>query len=660
MTGLGLSAAEAPPVRQQSTLDGSVPIPAPLRDLPVAKRLAEVDYTRERILVRAQTGSGKTVVFAPYEILAAKMAGKKVKAAVRVPTKAVSGFLVPALKSLWGPLGLKVAELNRDVTEAAAAEAVKADFIVISDGTLPRLLKMAPDLTHYFADEIHSISLGAELDLSLAKIHKLKLRLMSATVDPSNLLDYLGPETLDLVLEGRSFPIEKKTIWASDKVFDRQDERELMSILYRFCETWKETGKAGIVFLATRALCDTSAAGLAHLLPTKAIHGGVNPMEAEKWAAEHSGQSFAVFATVAVAVGITLNVDEVLMADEKIESETVRGIEETTTSCLDDNLATQMLGRCGRLRPGTGYLLTNDKLRNQAYGDPWDNIQPRPIKAPSEKATPFEVVLQLSIHGIYRDEDIDLLGKPNPGELAHARQWLERNGCLEADGSPTRLGRRISAFPMPTQMSHAVLTAPTVQSQLAILAAFTLGAGGPYQLVKEKPLKRNDGRVRPPGFNILPPESLVAESVPLSLAKLLAMAFEVDKDNLYAWCNQRNLLAKPFFAARKDFMERGGQIVKDFAKQTLISTDFAAIANDVHWHLSRHPLFKRGQFDGDTRSGYAGPPAFLDSCFSEAMKWRESLDRRIFYYIPQKKTIRNFQFTSANFCFAEPMQGDQQ
>lgn len=607
-------------------LGGTVAVPEPLANLPVAKRLDDIPWDAQNIIMRASTGSGKSLVAAPMEILMRKSRGEYVKASMRVPTKTVSGFLTPALKELWGPLGLNVSELNREVTKDEEDAAAIADLIIISDGTLPRLMGLTK-LTHYICDEIHQPSLGCELDLAVAKIHGLRLRLMSATVDPRNLLAYLGPDCRDVVLEGRGFPIETDVIVVpredADEVFSRTKHDVLDSYLVPFAERLVAESKAGMVFLCTRDMCDSAAQRLASTLPTKAIHGGVAPKESEAWARKHAGQPFLAFCTIGAATGVTLNVDEVLIADERIDGgiDSV-GMRWQASKPLDDNTMLQMQGRVGRLRPGKATLLTN--VRGDGWS--WGEVRPREIQPPSEKSGAYEVVLAMANHGLTNDDAYQVLGRINPVSTANARKWFIRNGCLKEDGHITDFGKRILRFPVPPREAHCILTAKGAKMQLAILAMFQVGAEGTYGIVHAKPPKRYRGETWLHPFPVLPLDTLAAGSVPVSMVKLMKALLGVSKDDVWGWAKRNNLSGIRMWRLRKDFLAAAERVLKDTAKSTFlcIDADSPDFRDGLHDHLSRHELFANRR----VHLGVWGQPMF-DSVYAEAFGLDEHRGRTV-------------------------------
>jgi hypothetical protein len=668
-------------MEQQTSLATGPPpapqIPEALQRLPVAKQIGEIDFTRRFILARAQTGSGKTTILPAYEALLRKSQGKKGCVAVRVPTKTVAGFTVPFIRREWDSLGIKVGNLNRDVAKGSKEEKLcaTADVVFISDGSLNRLRQLQP-VGALVVDEAHYMTnVNAELDLASAKRDGMDIRLMSATVDPQMFLDYL-PGCAHYVLEGRVYPVRTHTIWASEKVFDRNDHAELFDILQKAVVRAKAASDGFLVFLPTKQMTETVAKHFADQLPTTFIHGSVNPADAEKWTREQAGKAFMATATTAAATGVTIDVGCVYICDERVESVVERGIERMSTEHLDGNGLLQMKGRAGRLREGDAYLITHEGARDRRRGeDPWEFVVPEPIVPPAQKATPFEVVLSMAQHGITSNDGIDLLSKLDLGELAHAREWLVQNHCLRPDGTMTHMGRYVAAFPLPTQYAHLVLSGrcrkcargdyveesrcpQCVRVRLTLLAAFCLGLEGVYGLLKVKPRSKQLFAIRAdrPEWQLLPPEVVAYGSVPMSLAKLMKCI--LSRDNLFDWANANNLWARPLFAAKKDFATNAEFILKESAVRAFrapaTDLDSPDLQADVHEHLKRHPLFRYRIIAGAT-DRRSRPNGIFDSCFSDLFGL-ETHNYRPWdcWSIPKKVKTGNFEFIALEMGFLEP------
>lgn len=666
---------------------GQLTIPEGLMRLPVARQIHEINFDLPNFVARAATGSGKTMIVPAYEALLRKGRGEKGCIAIRVPTKVVGGFVTSGLRMFWKDAGLKVGILNRDVTPKEEKFCSEADIVIISDGSLNRLMKLN-NVHAFYADEAHWLSLNAELDIAIAKQKGIPVRLLSATIDEKPFIDYLGPGTGNYLLEGRTFPIRKHVIWASDAVFKRDALDELYSIIDQACASLNAAGESGIFFLPTRQMCEDAAAHFVKAIPTTFVHGGVSPAEAETWTTRHAGKPYLVFATTAAAVGITLDLHRAYIADEIIDSVVERGMKRMGSGKMDDNMLLQAAGRAGRIREGDAFIITHTDHRDPGFV--WDEVRPRPIKPPAEKATPFEVIMAMAQHGITKDDELDLISNLDPEELRIAREWLQRNNCIDAEGNLTKLGKYVGAFPMATQQAHLILShrcrpcaagvyneasrcPRCIKGRLTLLAGFTLGLQGTFGMLRIKPrsaalvdkrlgpvVKTKNGDSRDaaksfPHFCLVPPDTLVMGSVPLSLAKLMQRIVKMEARDIKGWADENNFWAKSLFTARKDFTENASFVLNEGGLRAfkVVNLDDVELQRDVHEHLKRHPLYKPAAIYGATQDN-RGMPGFFDSVYADCFDM-DIIQRPWFAWsIPEMVRKPRFSFFSLTMGFVEP------
>lgn len=661
---------------------GPIDIPEALLRLPVARQIADIDFSRQNFVARAATGSGKTMVVPAYEALLRKSRGEKGCIAIRVPTKVVGGFVTSGLRMFWKEAGLVVGILNRDVTAKDEKLCQTADLVIISDGSLNRLMKLNNVLAFY-ADEAHWLSLNAELDIAIAKQKGIPVRLLSATIDEKPFIDYLGEGTGNYLLEGRTFPIRKHVIWASEDVFKRDKRDELYAIIQQACDSLNTNAESGIFFLPTRQMCEDAADHFKTVLPTTFVHGGVSPADSERWTTQHAGKPYMVFATTAAAVGITLDLHRSYVSDEMIDSVVERGMKRMQSGKMDDNMLLQAAGRAGRIREGDAFIITHPDHRDPSFD--WDEVRPRPIKPPAEKATPFEVIMAMAQHGITKDDQLDLISNLDPIELGIARDWLVKNGCLDAEGNLTKMGKYVAAFPMATQYAHLVLShrcrpcsagvyneaarcPRCIKGRLVLLAAFTVGLQGMYSAVRIKPRTPalvdirmgkpdKDGNLQGgrPHFCLVPPDTLVMGSVPLSMAKLLQKVTKLEPKDIKNWCDENNLWAKSLYTAKKDFTENASFILNDGGLRAFRATniDDPLLQGDIHSHLKRHPLYKPSALWGATQESRS-LPGFFDSVYADCFDMDIVQKPWFCWSIPEMVRKPRFSFMSLTMAFIEP------
>jgi HrpA-like RNA helicase len=514
-----------------------------LKKLPVSQQIDSIDWENERILCLAETGSGKTICLAPQEAIDT---GRSIL--MRQPTKLATSGVARGLEKFWPDLeiGLSTKDRKENIEDA--------DIIVYSDGSLSGLMKKVDDPVVYF-DEIHALNLvSTEVEMALCKERGVPMRLLSATVDPSNLHQYL-PGLVEHRLSGRAFPIKKDVVKALGPSFDPSSDAFFNGFIRPVVWDVHDRGEHALFFLRTRAQCEQAAKRVTDVDATFA-HGGVYPPDLEEWVEEKGGDPWVIFATVAAATSITIDVGSVFIVDDQQDSIQRGGTTFSFRRPVDNNTLLQMAGRAGRLREGEAILITSDASRS------WDNVHPEPIIPPSEKTTPYEVVMSMVELGL--PIDTPLLGRVQTSEMEHAERWLRDAECIDASGLTT-LGRKInSGINLPIPLAHLAATSATVNKPFA-LASMVAQSRGLYSLLKVKPNTKEYYRARhDPSFSLVPKEIIPHRArAPVLLGRLMQQAF-MNKHRLLAWCREGNLNYQNIKWAMKDYQDAAARLgIKD-------------------------------------------------------------------------------------------------
>lgn len=654
---LGASPPPPPPSNKPVEV-GKYVVPERFMNLPVVKQLDQIDFDALFWIAIAQTGAGKSMILPCVEALMRKARGEKVRIYFRQPTRVAVKFLYSGLKKFWEPLGLTFGIMTRDMKEG-----LENDIIVYSDGSLKSVLTRGDEVEKivYF-DEIHNVgTVATEIEIAICKKMKVPMRLLSATIDPKVFIDYLGPSAKLYHLDGRTFPISKKLVTLPKEDFWREvnDER-----FYRFMDSVVDEvlieHERALFFVPTKAMAHELVEKYDDKIATTFAHGEVNPADLEKWVEDHANEPYIIYCTLVAATSITIDVGRVYIWDERIDGEIKEGIQRQYATRPDNNLVLQMAGRAGRIRSGTSTLITTIGEDGSDWAKPrsWEEIAPVAPVMPCAKTTPFSVLLALAAHGITTDEQIDLLTKLDPEEIAHARTWLVRHGCMTKTGELTKLGEWVDRVPLDVPLAHLLLTAPSDAARLAIAAGIACSLKGSYQMVYLKPdsralnnerfnrrskwITKENERVKgkfdtnglPISPNpapqpqdllpIIPKELVIPDSMPMTMALIMQSAYRArDKNNkgdtLPAFCNRSNLSMRIMNLIMRDFEE----ILKNIGKDALY--DFKALnltnerlIEEVSFHMMSHDTLARVDWvGGKTWPKWRGYGCTLDSVTKE-------------------------------------------
>lgn len=324
----------------------------------------------------------------------------------------------------------------------------------VTEGILARRLLADPKLPGVSAlvlDEFHERHLPGDLTFALAQrlLPRVKLVVMSATLDAAPLAEHLGAVTLRS--EGRRFPVEIEHL-------EKPDERRLGDQVAAAVRKLTVPGTDGdvLVFLpgaaeirhAAQACAEIAAARDLLLVP---LHGDL-PAEEQDRALTPARRRKVILSTnvaeTSVTVpGVTAVVDSGLarIAGHSAWS----GLPSLQVAKISRASATQRAGRAGRTAPGRALRLYT---RHDFDSRP-DHHAPE-----IERLDLAGTVLELRAAGI-DPERLSWLDPPPPSSMQAAQELLSRLGLVEAGGAATALGRDCARFPLHPRLSRLLMEA---------------------------------------------------------------------------------------------------------------------------------------------------------------------------------------------------------
>jgi HrpA-like RNA helicase len=422
-----------------------------LKKLPIYSILDSIDFTRDFVLL-GDVGTGKSTVVPVHEFEAS---GRAKRIIIREPSRATCNALYYSLVALHPWIKDDLAVVTKD-TKINVAGKVR----IVTDGVLLRMLAEGSVAGNsiYF-DESHLMSSQLELCMSLAKKdeHPTKnlFRVMSATIDPREFLSFFGITRVHSII-GRRFPVklEVELVRNLDGMFDT---------LYRYLYA-QPRDESWLVFLPTRKLVEKVASSYGGVY----IHGGLDGSEINKIQRKaEQEKSLKVFATNVIASSVNVQVDNVLIFNDTIDSKDRFGQKTLKYNKIDNNTLLQMMGRIGRFRPGRAVVLTDTPISR--------SIDPIPVSKSLETETPFDLVLLMSKYGL-KFSDLEFMSRVNPKEVSFAEDWLASIGAIEPRTHKiTRKGVLMSEIPYEPDFAHMIASA-LIHGDRS-LARFLLAAG---------------------------------------------------------------------------------------------------------------------------------------------------------------------------------------
>ena len=301
--GADSSFEPAPPVEdRKAPIGGAAPGPRP--ELPIYSILGSIDFS-DHFVVIGDVGTGKSTVVPVHEF---ELGGRKGQIVIREPSRASCNALFYSLKALHPEVADELAIITKD-TKVNVGGRMK----IVTDGVLLRMLaeNSVAGSSIYF-DESHQMSSQLELCMSLVKKQGPEagnlIRVMSATIDPSEFLSFLGVSKVYRI-SGSRFPVKLEF----EIVRDLDEMFAALSSLLR----GQPRGQSWLVFLPTRRLVEKYASSYGGIY----IHGGLEGSEVNRIQRKAvTVRDLKIFATNVIASSVNIYVDYVLIFNEVIYS----------------------------------------------------------------------------------------------------------------------------------------------------------------------------------------------------------------------------------------------------------------------------------------------------------------------------------------------------
>ncbi len=459
---------------------------SPVEGLPIEGIRSDLEreiQSRNRLVVVAPTGSGKTTQIPQYLLEAAGFSGKQILVLQprRVAARAVARRVCQERGvSLGREVGYQVRFDDRTSDETR--------LVFMTEGVFLRRIQTEPNLDRVgvvILDEFHERSLQADVALGLIKAIQQRQRkdltviVMSATLDVDPILDYLAPrggaECPVLSAEGRAFPVTIVYENGRDRrwVTDRAAERVLQ--IARSTE-----GGDVLVFMPGMGEINATARRLRELrlgedfeiLP---LHGDLPPDQQDRVFQSNERRKVIVATNVAESSitieGVRYVVDGGLARVARFNAESGLGsleIEEISQASAD-----QRAGRAGRVGPGICYRLWTESGQLNRLPQTTPEIQRTELS---------EVVLQLSALGVQEVKGFDWLDRPDPMAVDRAEALLRRMGALHRNQGVTALtdvGRQMLRLPIEPRFARMLIEGDRQGcfDQAALWAALVSGRG---------------------------------------------------------------------------------------------------------------------------------------------------------------------------------------
>lgn len=439
-------------------------------DLPISQCLAEIVAAvigSQPVVLKAPPGAGKTTGVPPA-LLAAGIATEGQILLIqprRLPARTAASRLADLV---GGRVGEEVGYHIRFDRRASA----NTKLVVMTTGILLRRLQSDPLLENVacvLLDEFHERSL--EVDLALGMLQRirttlrpeLKLVVMSATLDPHPIRDFLG-DAKAIISEGRSYPVEIR--YAKDLSRDRL-EQQVADLLPRVLP---ETSGHVLVFLPgvgeIRRTHQAIQQSLPHDVQVLPLYGDLSQKHQDDVLRESGHRKIILSTNVAetsiTIPGVTAVIDSGLARVMRFDAAV--GLPKLQLEPISQASAEQRAGRAGRTEPGICWRLWPANTHRSRRERDTPEI---------ERADFSGAMLALAAWGERDVLDFPWLMPPPLLAIETASELLVKLEAIEADRSLSETGRQMLSLPIHPRLARFMLSAADlgVADEAAIAAA---------------------------------------------------------------------------------------------------------------------------------------------------------------------------------------------
>jgi len=410
------------------------------------------------VVITAPPGAGKSTVL-PLIILE----GMKGKGIVLEPRRLAARQIAERMASLLDEsVGETVGYRMRFETKVSPRTRLE----VITEGILTRMLVSDPTLDgvdFVIFDEFHERSLASDTAFALVREAQnmirpdLKIIIMSATIDASSICTVLGAKLIES--EGRMFPVTPIYI-APEHDIPTTDEVARLII-----RAQREQDGDILVFLPGEAEIRRVAEALPNDSTIMPLYSRLSPSEQRAAIAPSpDGKRKTVLATSIAETSLTIEGVRVVIDSGLCRTmvfDKRNGMSHLETVRISRDMATQRMGRAGRLSEGVCYRMWAQSAEHGMQ----ECRRPEILDADLSS-----LVLDITAWGANDIEALPWLTLPPRGNVYQAQALLESLGAVR-NGNITELGKRMSRIPCHPRISRILVADDNLKSLACDIAA---------------------------------------------------------------------------------------------------------------------------------------------------------------------------------------------
>ena len=448
----------------------------------IAVGVNEALHTNSSLVVTAPPGAGKSTLL-PLTILSSLGEGEKIL--MLEPRRLAARQIAERMAQM---LGEQVGETVGYRVRFESRVSKRTRIEVLTEGILTRMIVNDATLdgvSVVIFDEFHERSINSDLALALTRQAQqiirpdLKVVIMSATIDASNICAALQAPLIES--EGRMFPVE---LHYADEDTDPRDiaaaaasttieaykrhegdilvflpgqaeiERcfELLSNSHNLTTSPSQpitTSPSHLINTSTPHHLTTSPH---HHLTIHPLYGNLSPEDQRRAIAPSApGERKIVIATPIAETSITIEgvrvvIDAGLCRQVVFDART--GLSHLETVRISMDMATQRMGRAGRVAEGVCYRLWTKAS---------EHLMAEQRKPEIEEADLAPMVLDTAAFGESDAEALPWLTMPPRAGVFKAKELLTALGAIDENGNITPIGKRMAALPCHPRIARMIL-----------------------------------------------------------------------------------------------------------------------------------------------------------------------------------------------------------
>lgn len=488
------------------------------------EELVNVIFSNKVTLVTGETGSGKSTQIVQFVLDELSQKGNFESKIICTQPRRIS--TIGLAERISEERCLKLGEETGYVIRGENVTLNQTRLLLVTTGILLRMLQaylnpttnassMFDNLEFIFIDEVHERSVDSDFLLNIlkkiiGKLPKLKIVLMSATINPEIFIKYFPMKVNTIHIEGRTFPIQDVYLDAilsdldysmstyDDQVIKPKADSQFFKsgklnydLIAKLCafidKKLQSEGNKGSILVFLPGIMEINQCikkieeqfrKECQKLWCLPLHSALSSKDQKRvfQMAPYGSRKIVVSTNIAET---SITIPDCVVVVEAGKSKSVFFDPQANTTRLVENWCSraemaQRRGRSGRIQSGTCYHLYTKETESSVLAQPIPEIRRTRLE---------NLFLVIKAMGIKNVSEFlrDGLDPPEEQSLDKAKSLLEEIGALETDGSLSHLGKYLSLIPTDLQVGKLLILGCIFGCvELCLTLAAVCSSGSPF------------------------------------------------------------------------------------------------------------------------------------------------------------------------------------